>query len=397
MECYLDNSATTKCLPEVVEAVANCMSETYGNPSSMHLKGVEAEKLMRSAKETIAKTLKVDAKEIFFTSGGTESDNWAVLQTARSAKRNGNHVITTKIEHAAVLNPMKQLEKEGFEVTYLGTDEYGRISLDELKEAIQPETVLVSVMGVNNEIGTVEPVAEIGELIKKCNPKTVFHVDAVQMYGKIPVYPKRMKIDLLSVSGHKIHGPKGIGILYISDKVKITPLILGGGQQKGMRSGTDNVPGIAGFAKAAEILTANLEEDAKRMAALRDLFLAEVTKLEGVTANGPARYFISSQQAGADSGIEAAPHIASISVEGVRAEVLLHTLEEKGIYVSAGSACASNKPAISETLKAIGLKKELLDSTVRFSFSILTTEEEIRYALGALEEVLTTLRKYTRR
>ena len=363
----------------------------------MHLKGVEAEKLMRSAKETIAKTLKVDAKEIFFTSGGTESDNWAVLQTARAAKRNGNHVITTKIEHAAVLNPMKQLEKEGFEVTYLGTDEYGRISLDELKEAIRPETVLVSVMGVNNEIGTVEPVAEIGELIKKCNPKTVFHVDAVQMYGKIPVYPKRMKIDLLSVSGHKIHGPKGIGILYISDKVKITPLILGGGQQKGMRSGTDNVPGIAGFAKAAEILTANLEEDAKRMAALRDLFLTEVTKLEGVTANGPAKYFISRQQAGADSGIEAAPHIASISVEGVRAEVLLHTLEEKGIYVSAGSACASNKPAISETLKAIGLKKELLDSTVRFSFSILTTEEEIRYALGALEEVLTTLRKYTRR
>ena len=387
MECYLDNSATTKCLPEVVEAVTNCMTANYGNPSSMHLKGVEAEKIMRSAKETIAKTLKVDAKEIFFTSGGTESDNWAVLQSARAAKRDGMHVITTKIEHAAILNPMKQLEKEGFEVTYLGTDEYGRISLEELKNAIRPDTVLVSVMGVNNEIGTVEPVAEAGELIKKCNSKTLFHVDGVQMYGKLPIYPKRMKIDMLSVSGHKIHGPKGIGILYISEKVKITPLILGGGQQKGMRSGTDNVPGIAGFEKAAEILCANMEEDAAKMSELRDLFLTEVTKLEGVTANGPALV----------PDIPAAPHIASISVEGVRAEVLLHALEEKGVYVSAGSACASNKPAISETLKAIGLKKELLDSTIRFSLSIFTTEEEIRYAVASVSEILDTLRKYTRR
>ena len=411
MECYLDNSATTKCLPEVVEAVTNCMIENYGNPSSMHLKGVEAEKIMRSAKETIAKTLKVDAKEIFFTSGGTESDNWAVLQSARAAKRDGMHVITTKIEHAAILNPMKQLEKEGFEVTYLGTDEYGRISLEELKNAIRPDTVLVSVMGVNNEIGTVEPVAEIGELIKKCNPKTLFHVDGVQMYGKLPIYPKRMKIDMLSVSGHKIHGPKGIGILYISEKVKITPLILGGGQQKGMRSGTDNVPGIAGFAKAAEILCANMEEDAAKMAELRDLFLTEVTKLDGVTANGPAKCRISAttgnektETANAETEAEsiqddipAAPHIASISVEGVRAEVLLHALEEKGVYVSAGSACASNKPAISETLKAIGLKKELLDSTIRFSLSIFTTEEEIRFAVASVAEILDMLRKYTRR
>ena len=389
MECYLDNSATTRCLEEVAEAVKDCMLGSYGNPSSMHLKGVEAEKIMRSAKETIAKTLKVDGKEIFFTSGGTESDNWAVLQTARAAKRSGNHVITTKIEHAAVLNPAKQLEKEGFEVTYLSTDEYGRISLEELRQSIRPETVLVSVMGVNNEIGTVEPIAEIGDLIKKCNPKTCFHVDGVQMYGKLPIYPKRMKIDMLSVSGHKIHGPKGVGILYISDKVKITPLILGGGQQKGMRSGTDNVPGIVGLATAAEILCGKMEEDRARMETLRNLFVTEVTRLPGVTVNGPAgkeelRDF-------------AAPHIVSVSVEGIRAEVLLHALEEKGVYISSGSACASNKPAISETLKSIGLKKELLDSTIRFSFSIHTTEEEIRYALGALGDVLETLRKYVRR
>lgn len=389
MECYLDNSATTKCLDEVVEVVADCMKNTYGNPSSMHLKGVEAEKILRSAKETIAKTLKVEEKEIFFTSGGTESDNWAILQAARANKRSGMHLITTKIEHAAVLSCFKQLEKEGFEVTYLTVDETGRVSLDELKQALKPETILVSVMGVNNEIGTVEPVAEIGELIKKSNPKTLFHVDGVQMYGKIPVYPKRMKIDMLSVSGHKIHGPKGVGFLYISDKVKITPLILGGGQQKGMRSGTDNVPGIAGLSKAAEIICGNLDEDSMKMSALRDLLVKEVSAIEGITVNGPAR--------SEETKEFAAPHIVSVSVSGVRAEVLLHALEEKGIYISSGSACASNKPAVSETLKAIGVASDLLDSTIRFSFSIFTTEEEIRFAASTLSELIQTLRKYIRR
>ena len=389
MECYLDNSATTKCFPEVAQVVAECMTKTYGNPSSMHLVGLEAEKIMRAARQSIAKTLKAEEKEIYFTSGGTESDNWAVLQSARAAKRSGNHVITTKIEHAAILNPMKQLEKEGFEVTYLSTDENGRISLEELKNAIREDTVLVSVMGVNNEIGTVEPVAEIGELIKKCNPKTLFHVDAVQMYAKLPIYPKRMKIDMLSVSGHKTHGPKGIGILYISEKVKITPLILGGGQQKGMRSGTDNVPGIAGFAKAAEILFANQEEEREKLCSLRDTFIEKVKDIEGVTINGPAKDEATKEFA--------APHIVSVSVQGVRAEVLLHTLEEAGVYVSAGSACASNKPAISETLKSIGLKKELLDSTIRFSFSVFTTEEEILYAAETLGNVIGKLRQYVRR
>ena len=389
MECYLDNSATTKCLDEVVEVVSDCMRNTYGNPSSMHLKGVEAENILRSAKETIARTLKVEEKEIFFTSGGTESDNWAILQSARANRRSGMHVITTKIEHAAVLSCFKQLEKEGFEVTYLSVDEYGRVSLDELKEALKPETILVSVMGVNNEIGTVEPLAEIGECIKASNPKTLFHVDAVQMYGKLPIYPKRMKIDMLSVSGHKIHGPKGVGFLYISDKVKITPLILGGGQQKGMRSGTDNVPGIAGLSKAAEIICGSMEEECAQMSALRDLLVAKVSAIEGITVNGPA--------AKEETKAFAAPHIVSVSVSGVRAEVLLHALEEKGIYISSGSACASNKPAVSETLKAIGVKKELLDSTIRFSFSRFTTEEEIRYAAFSLAQVIETLRKYTRR
>lgn len=389
MECYLDNSATTRCFGEVADVVAKCMTEQYGNPSSMHLIGLEAENIMRAARQSIAKTLKVEEKEIFFTSGGTESDNWAILMGARAAKRSGCHVITTKIEHAAVLNPMKQLEKEGFEVTYLSTDGNGRISLDELRNAIREDTVLVSVMGINNEIGTVEPVAEIGELIKKCNPKTLFHVDAVQMYAKLPIYPKRMKIDMLSVSGHKIHGPKGIGILYISDKVKITPLILGGGQQKGMRSGTDNVPGIAGFAKAAEILFERQDEEREKLCALRDRFVEEVRTIEGVSVNGPAKE--------ESTRAFAAPHIVSVSVQGVRAEVLLHALEEKGVFVSAGSACASNKPAISETLKSIGLKKELLDSTIRFSFGAFTTEEEILYAAETLKNTVGVLRQFVRR
>ena len=389
MECYMDNSATTRCLDEVTEAVVKCMKETYGNPSSMHLKGLEAERILRSAREDIATTLKVNEKEIFFTSGGTESDNWAVLQAARAAKRSGMHVITTAIEHAAIHNPMKQLEKEGFEVTYLPTDDIGRVSVEELKSAIRPDTVLVSVMGINNEIGTIEPVAEIGEAIKSANPSTLFHVDAVQMYGKIPVYPKRMKIDLLSVSGHKIHGPKGVGFLYISEKVKITPLIVGGGQQKGMRSGTDNVPGIAGLATAAKIITGGMEEESRKLCGLRDELINRVTKFEGVTVNGPAKDEATKEFA--------APHIVSVSVQGVRAEVLLHALEEKGVYVSAGSACASNKPAVSETLKAIRLPKELLDSTIRFSFGIYNTEEEIAYASVTLGGLLETLRRFTRR
>ena len=389
MICYMDNSATTKVMDEVIEEMNECMREEYANPSSRHFMGVNAEKRLRAARQTIASTLKVDEKEIFFTSGGTESDNWAVLQASRAGARRGKHVITTRIEHPAVLNPMKQLEKEGFEVTYLSTDSYGIVSLEELKNAIRPDTVLVSVMGVNNEIGTVEPVEEIGQIIKSINPGTLFFVDAVQMYTKVPVYPKRMKIDMLSVSGHKIHAAKGVGFLYIAKGTKIAPLLTGGGQQQDMRSGTDNVPGIAGMAKAAEILFKEGDERTNRLTALRDDFIKKVTEIDGISVNGPAGC--------EEMRYAAAPHIVSISVKGIRAEVLLHALEEKGIYISSGSACASNKPAVSETLKAIGVKKELLDSTIRFSFSRFTTEEEIRYAATLLAQVIETLRKYTRR
>jgi cysteine desulfurase len=351
--------------------------------------GVNAEKRLRAARQTIASTLKVDEKEIFFTSGGTESDNWAVLQASRAAARRGKHVITTRIEHPAVLNPMKQLEKEGFEVTYLSTDSYGIVSLEELKNAIRPDTVLVSVMGVNNEIGTVEPVEEIGRIIKSINPGTLFFVDAVQMYTKVPVYPKRMKIDMLSVSGHKIHAAKGVGFLYIAKGTKIAPLLTGGGQQQDMRSGTDNVPGIAGMAKAAEILFKEGDERTNRLTALRDDFIKKVTEIDGISVNGPAGC--------EEMRYAAAPHIVSISVKGIRAEVLLNALSEKGIYVSSGSACSSNKPAISETLKTIGTDKSLLDSTLRFSFGMYNTPEEIDYVLDVLKEETALLRKFTRR
>lgn len=384
MEIYLDNSATTRVIKPVADRVAEMMLTEYGNPSSMHLLGVKAERVLREARETIASTLRVNEKEIFFTSGGTESDNLAILGVAEANKRKGRHIITTKIEHAAILQCMKYLESQDYEVTYLSTDSEGVISLDELKAAMREDTILVSIMAVNNEIGAVEPIEEAGKLIKEINPDTYFHVDAVQAYGKIRLAPKRMKIDLLSVSGHKIHGPKGVGFLYISDKVKIRPQILGGGQQKGMRSGTDNVPGIAGLAVAAKETIDSMEDNVAKMYELRKSFTESLSEIENVRINGP------------ENGA-GAPHIVSLSVKGVRAEVLLHALEEKGIYVSAGSACSSNKPAVSETLKSIGLDKDLLGSTIRFSFSSFTTKEELDETVKALKELLPVLRKFVRR
>ena len=384
MECYLDNSATTKAFDEVIEAVQSEMSEYYGNPSSMHIKGFEAEKKIKETTKIIASTLKCDESEIIYTSGGTEADNMALIGIARAYKRSGKHIITSSIEHAAVLQSAEFLKEEGYEITYLSTDSNGVVNLEELENSIREDTILVSVMGVNNEIGTVEPIEKISEIIKKKNPNTLFHVDAVQAYGKIKLIPKKMGIDLLSVSGHKIHGPKGIGFLYVSYKIKIKPIIFGGGQQKNMRSGTENVCGIMGLGAAVKKIFDNFDEDTARMKELRERMIKGLTECEGVTING------------ADFE-NSAPHIVSASVKGVRAEVLLHSLEEKGIYISSGSACASNKPAVSATLKAIGVDKDLLDSTVRFSFSVLTIKDEIDYALENFKETIEKLRLYVRR
>lgn len=384
MEVYLDNSATTKAYPEVARLVADIMTEDYGNPSSMHLKGVEAEKYIKYSKKTIAGIMKVQEKEIFFTSGGTESDNWALMGTAYANYRRGKHLITTSIEHPAVLQTMEYLKDQGFEVTYLPVDSRGRIRLEDLKKAIRRDTILVSVMYVNNEVGTIQPIEEAGALIKQMNPQTLFHVDAVQGFGKLPLFPKKWNIDMVSVSGHKIHGPKGVGFLYIDEKVKIKPIIFGGGQQKGFRSGTENVPGMAGLGKASELIYRNLREDTEKLYELKEYFVRGLEGLKHIYINCPMD----------ENG---APHIVSAAIAGVRSEVLLHALEEKGVYVSSGSACSSHKHTVSATLESMGLEKQLMDSTLRFSLSVFTTREELDYALDCLYELVPMLRRYTRR
>ena len=381
MEAYFDNSATTKVLDCVKDAVVDAMCVNYGNAAAKHRKGVEAENLIREAKKAIADTLKVQEKEMLFTSGGTESNNTALIGTALANRRAGKHLITTGVEHPSIYNTMSFLEEMGFEVTYLPVDHLGHISLEDLEKAIREDTILVSVMYVNNEVGAVEPIEAISQCIKKKNPKTLFHVDAIQAYGKYKIRPKKQGIDLLSVSGHKIHAPKGVGFLYIRDGVKIRPILFGGGQQKGMRSGTENVPGCVGLGVAAREAYKDFDARIEKLYTLREHLIAGLKPLGGVTING-------------SEDRTNAPQIVSASFEGVRSEVLLHALEDKGVYVSSGSACSSNHPGISGTLKGIGVKKELLDSTIRFSLGDLNTEEEVDYAIGVLGELLPVLRRY---
>ena len=384
MEAYLDNSATTKVFDSVRDVVVKTMSEDYGNPSSMHLFGMRGENYVKEARKTIASVLKATEKEIIFTSGGSESNNMALIGAAEANKRAGKHIITTGIEHASVSATMKYLEGLGYEITYLPVDNTGKVDLEALRQSLREDTILVSVMYVNNEIGTIEPIEEIGKIIKEYNKSILFHVDAIQAFGKIDIVPKRLNIDLMSVSAHKIHGPKGVGFIYIKEKTKVKPIIYGGGQQNGMRSGTENVPGIAGLSQAVKEIYKDLKSENQKITELKDYFIDRVSELEGVTINSK-------------KGSVGAPHIISVSVEGIRSEVLLHALEERGVYVSAGSACSSNKPAVSATLKAIGVKKELLDSTVRFSLSVFTTKEEIDYAIETMEELMGRLRIYRRK
>ncbi len=386
MEAYLDNAATTRPFDSVKEIMLRTMELDFANPSSRHKKGMEAEQYIKDAREKIAKTMKVDAKELIFTSGGTESNNLALIGTALANKRAGNHIITTRIEHPSVHEPILILEEMGFRITFLEVDENGHVDVNQLLEAICEDTILVSIMMVNNEIGAVMDVSTISKLIKKKKDDILFHVDAIQAYGKYRIYPKRMGIDMLSISGHKIHGPKGIGVLYVRDKVKIKPIIYGGGQQKGMRSGTENVPGIAGLGVAAEEIYENHEEKIKHLYELKKTLIDEISLLPDTQVNGVG-----------EDLYETAPHIVSVSFKGIKSEVLLHALEERGVYVSSGSACSSNHPALSGTLQAIKVKKELIDSTLRFSFSVFTTMDEINYAVGQLKELLPMLRRFIRR
>ncbi len=384
MEVYFDNAATTKIIPQVREIMLETMDVDYGNPSSVHLKGVDAEKYIKDSKKIISRELKCDPNEIVFTSGGTEANNLALTGIANAYRRSGNHIITTSIEHASVYNPVINLEEQGFRVTFLPVDSNGVISLEKLREELCDETILVSVMAVNNEIGTIEPIEEVAKIIKEYNEQNgkdiILHVDAVQAFGKMKIYPKRIGVNAMSMSGHKIHGPKGSGALFVDSKVKIKPILFGGGQEKGIRSGTENTTAIAGMGKAVELAYKNIDDNVGKMLSVKNALITGATKIEGVTDN---------------SGD--APHISSLSFEGVRSEVLLHALEDKGIYVSSGSACSSNHPAISGVLKAIELDSSLLDSTLRFSFCEFNTLEEVEYTLEVLRELLPTLRKFTRR
>lgn len=383
MEAYFDNSATTKCYPEVAEIVVKTMTEDFGNPSAMHLKGVEAEKYVREAAQTLAKILKVNEKEIIFTSGGTESNNLALFGGADANKRSGNHIITTSVEHAAVGQPAERLEQMGYEVTIVPVDHRGVVQLEALEKALRPDTILVSTMYVNNEVGAVMPVEEIAKLVHEKSPKALYHVDAIQAFGKYRIYPKKAGIDMLSVSSHKIHGPKGVGFLYINEKARIQPQILGGGQQAGMRSGTDNVPGIAGLGVAAKMVYTDFDKKIEHMYQLKERLAEGFLKLPDVRLNGMEIR-------------EGAPQILSASFLGVRSEVLLHTLEEKGIYVSAGSACSSHKRKAAGTLSAMGMEAAQRESTLRFSFSEENTFEEVDYALEVIGQVLPMLRRYSR-
>ena len=382
-EAYLDNSATTRCSDTVKNLVVKVLTEDYGNASSMHMKGVEAEKYIKEASQRIAKTLRCQEKEILYTSGGTESNNLAIIGTAMANQRAGKHIITTSVEHPSVKNPMVFLEEQGFEITYLKVDQDGIIDLKQLEEAVRPDTILVSLMLINNEIGAVEPVEEAARIIHGKNPVTLIHVDAVQAYGKMQIVPKRLGIDLLSVSGHKIHGPKGIGFLYIKDKTKIKPISYGGGQQKGMRSGTLNTPGIAGLGLAAQESYTDFEGKMDRLYELKSYFVQEVSKIEQAYVNGK-------------TGRDSAPHIVSVSFEGIRSEVMLHALEDRNVYVSAGSACSSHHPSAVNTLHSIGLSPARQESTIRFSFSVHTTKEELDLALQALRDLVPMLRRYQR-
>ena len=407
MEVYLDNSATTKPYKEVITVVSEVMESTWGNPSSMHMLGVDAEKYLTQSTDMISQTLRCKPSELLYTSGGTESDNMALIGVAHARKRVGKHIITTAIEHPAILETCAYLEKEGYEISYLGTDELGCIDVNELGSLIRPDTILVSIMHTNNEIGSIEPLEEAGRIIKEINPACIFHTDAVQGYGKARIIPRKSGIDLLSVSAHKFHGPRGVGFLYIKEGTRIDPIIYGGGQQKGMRSGTENVAGIYGMAFAAQKSYDSLDDDRARMYELKRYFIDGLLKIDEVYINGvraacnllTENGHEKSDPSGSkvpDEGM-GAPNIISASFAGIRSEVLLHALEDKGIYVSSGSACASNRPHVSGTLTAIGLKKELLDSTIRFSTSVFTTREELDYTLENLNDIIPVLRRYTRR
>ncbi|WP_195940580.1 cysteine desulfurase family protein [Romboutsia sp. 1001713B170131_170501_G6] len=382
MEIYLDNSATTKPYSEVIEKVVYALSHDYANPSSLHRKGVEVEKNIKVIRNEIAKTLGAKDKEIYFTSGGTEANNTIIRGVVNLHKKRKNHIISTSIEHPSVLNTLKDLESDGCEVTYLDVDRDGKIDLEELKKAIKPTTCLVTIMHVNNEVGSIQPIQEIGKYLKSLKDKVYLHVDAVQSYSKINFRPSKYNIDFMSVSGHKFHGPKGIGFMYIKESNRIKPMLTGGGQEIGIRSGTENTPGIYGLGEAVKIINADLNSKIEKISSLKNLLKEEISKnIEDIKINSP------------EDGV---CHILNISFKDIRGEVLLHCLEQRGMYVSTGSACSSKKKG-SHVLTQMKLTNEEIEGAIRFSLSDLNTEEEVLEAVKILKEEVESLRKIIRR
>lgn len=381
---YFDNAATTRALDEVADKVKYMLLENFGNPSSQNMAGVNAENELIKARKIIAASINAEPDEIYFTSGGTESDNWAIFGTAKGYIRSGKHMITTAIEHPAVLQPMRELEKNGWDITILGVDEKGYINIDELKAAIREDTVLVSTILINNETGTIQNAEEISKAIKSVNPHTLYHVDAVQAYGKYPINVKKMGIDMLSVSGHKVHGPKGVGFFYMKKGLKVKPIIFGGGHERGQRSGTENTPSIVGLAEAVKIDMAEMDK------AVEHVKLVKKTLAEGILNSIPMTYI------NGPSIEEGSPYVLNIGFEGLRSEVLLHSLEEKEIYVSAGSACNSKKKGASTVLSALGIDEKRIEGAIRFSFCRYNTVEEAEQCIEILKEKVAFLRKYMR-
>lgn len=373
-EIYLDNSATTRPYDEVIEYIGDINRNCYGNASSLHTKGIEAEKIIKKARQAVAETLKVDSREIYFTSGGTESNNLAIAGYLEANPRKGRHIITSSIEHPSVLEVFKHLQAGGYRVDFVGADRNGTIDVDELRSKVDSETSLISVMLVNNELGSVQSIDGVIKAKNEKNREAAIHVDAVQAYGKLRIEPGKTGIDMLTVSSHKIHGPKGVGALYVNRKVKIKPILYGGGQETLLRSGTENVAGIGGFGLAAEMIHKSLQENDEKMKGLRALLIKNIE--EGFEDYA----FVSPHNA--------LPSILNVSFRNVRAEVLLHHLEEEGIYVSTGSACSSRKNVHSHVLKAIGLKAGDIEGAIRFSFSAFNTEKDVTDTIEAMKKII---------
>ncbi len=373
-EIYLDNSATTRPYDEVVQYLTEVSRDFYGNPSSLHTKGIEAERLLKKSRAQIASILKADSKEIFFTSGGTESNNMAILGYLRANPRAGKHIITSEIEHPSVLEVFKQLSSEGYRVDYIPVDSNGIIKLDILRKAADKDTALLSFMYTNNEVGSNQPILEIAKIKKELCPSAVLHIDAVQAFGKTELLPASMSIDLMSLSSHKIHGPKGIGALYIKKGVRVKPILLGGGQETSLRSGTENVPGICGFGLAAEITSKNMADSFKKVSELKCRLINGIREnIEAAVINSP------------DAAL---PYIINVSFPDLKAEVLLHHLEQRNIFVSTGSACSSHKSSTSHVLKAMGVSPKAIDGAIRFSLSADNSFQEIDETISALREII---------